>query len=397
MPCDESWPLVCACSPFPPFSFSVRILINAISIREGGSKVVLLNFLKHFSDFHEHTFYVCVNRSAHSWQLPVSSNLKYIFADWACSSFAHLVFWYHVTLPFLLRKHSIDTLFSLTNYLPVIPLRCKSLLLVQHAGHFSDCFRECLKEQNNGFAKYLSFSLKSAWVYVSVYRATAVTVQTEALRQAIVSSLRICPDKIYVIPHGPGLIKNRSKPRSLALSPPVYSIGYVAKPGVQKNFFPLVGSLRVMQAKGFNVRLHLTMPHDHPQTHAIISHSKSIGVDRLIINHGDIGGERVNSLYRDIDIFVFPSLCESFGFPLIEAMCSALPTIVSDTSSNLELAPSGSPSFAAHDCYSIAASIIKLLSSPVEYSDASKASLKRSRDFSWDTASLKTLKLLHAL
>ena len=85
---------------------------------------------------------------------------------------------------------------------------------------------------------------------------------------------------------------------------------------------------------------------------------------------------------------------ESFGFPLLEAMCSALPIIVSDTPSNLELVPSGSLSFAPNDSYCISEHILELLSSPADYFAASKASLKRSLDFSWETTSLKTIQLL---
>ena len=47
--------------------------------------------------------------------------------------------------------------------------------------------------------------------------------------------------------------------------------------------------------------------------------------------------EKIESVYRDTDIFLFPSLVESFGHPLVEAMASGLPIIASDTTVNREI------------------------------------------------------------
>ena len=43
------------------------------------------------------------------------------------------------------------------------------------------------------------------------------------------------------------------------------------------------------------------------------------------------------ALYADADIFVWPSLAESFGHPLIEAMAAGLPIVCSDLPVNREL------------------------------------------------------------
>ena len=37
------------------------------------------------------------------------------------------------------------------------------------------------------------------------------------------------------------------------------------------------------------------------------------------------------------DIFVFPSLCESFGYPMVEAMAAGLPIVAADTPVNREM------------------------------------------------------------
>src|SRR5205823_12386377 len=52
---------------------------------------------------------------------------------------------------------------------------------------------------------------------------------------------------------------------------------------------------------------------------------------------GPLGNEKVQQLYREGDLFVFPSLCESFGHPLVEAMAHGLPVVASDLPVNREI------------------------------------------------------------
>ena len=45
---------------------------------------------------------------------------------------------------------------------------------------------------------------------------------------------------------------------------------------------------------------------------------------------GTVPYEQIQNLYTECDLFVFPSLAESFGHPLVEAMASEMPVIASD-------------------------------------------------------------------
>jgi glycosyltransferase involved in cell wall biosynthesis len=52
---------------------------------------------------------------------------------------------------------------------------------------------------------------------------------------------------------------------------------------------------------------------------------------------GPLGRQQVQELYREGDLFVFPSLCESFGHPMVEAMAHGLPIVAADTPVNREV------------------------------------------------------------
>jgi glycosyltransferase involved in cell wall biosynthesis len=59
--------------------------------------------------------------------------------------------------------------------------------------------------------------------------------------------------------------------------------------------------------------------------------------ERGLITLGHHSYESLPDLYGSHDVFVFPSVSETFGHPMAEAMSSGLPTIVSDTPVNREI------------------------------------------------------------
>ena len=62
------------------------------------------------------------------------------------------------------------------------------------------------------------------------------------------------------------------------------------------------------------------------------------GLSQNVIVIKDVGDDELVALYRHAQIFVFPSFSEGFGLPVLEAMASGVPTIVSNTTSLPEVA-----------------------------------------------------------
>lgn len=64
--------------------------------------------------------------------------------------------------------------------------------------------------------------------------------------------------------------------------------------------------------------------------------------DRIIFA-GFVSNEELNALYSAAEVFLFPSLMEGFGWPIIEAMASGAVVITSNRPPMSELVPNGSP------------------------------------------------------
>ncbi len=88
-------------------------------------------------------------------------------------------------------------------------------------------------------------------------------------------------------------------------------------------------------------------------------------------------------LYRDADVFVYPSLVEAFGHPLLEAMAARLPVVAADTPVNAELCGDAALYFPALDARGCAARIVAVREDPTLREDLVKRGEERVRQFTW--------------
>lgn len=71
---------------------------------------------------------------------------------------------------------------------------------------------------------------------------------------------------------------------------------------------------------------------------SIFDSVRELGLDRGVLFPGFVDDEDLPALYTLADLFVFPSLYEGFGLPVLEAMACGTPVICSDASSLPEVA-----------------------------------------------------------
>ena len=114
--------------------------------------------------------------------------------------------WYEFGLPSVVERLGVDIVFSMTNYLPLRRLPCPTVLLVQHAGHFSDVFDRLQRLHLRRADRIVAWRLKPGGSDDRFEWRPEVTVQTVALANAIAMRTgRHSCDRIHVIRHGPGL------------------------------------------------------------------------------------------------------------------------------------------------------------------------------------------------
>lgn len=68
-----------------------------------------------------------------------------------------------------------------------------------------------------------------------------------------------------------------------------------------------------------------------------VSRIGQLGVEHLFEIHPRVSQGRVIEMLSEADVFFFPSLCESFGYPMAEAGAAGLPVVAADTPINREM------------------------------------------------------------
>ena len=105
---------------------------------------------------------------------------------------------------------------------------------------------------------------------------------------------------------------------------------------------------------------------------------------------GWVSDDDLEGLYRVALCFVFPSLAEGFGIPVLEAMERGLPVACSNASSLPEVAGDAARYFDPLDEGDIAAAIGELLESPDLREELASAGRQRAALFSWERTARET-------
>lgn len=97
------------------------------------------------------------------------------------------------------------------------------------------------------------------------------------------------------------------------------------------------------------------------------------------------------ALYAGASAFMFPSLAEGFGLPILEAMACGAPVVTSNRSSMPEVAGAAAELCDPSDPASIGAALAKILRDPELAEDLRRVGYKRAREFTWERTARQTV------
>ena len=103
---------------------------------------------------------------------------------------------------------------------------------------------------------------------------------------------------------------------------------------------------------------------------------------------------KLATVYERAEAFVFPSIYEGFGFPLLEAMRHGIPTIAAHSSSLPEIGGDAALYFVPGDVDALEAQLRRVLGDRALRDDLSARGRARAAEFRWDVAGARTLEVL---
>jgi glycosyltransferase involved in cell wall biosynthesis len=114
------------------------------------------------------------------------------------------------------------------------------------------------------------------------------------------------------------------------------------------------------------------------------------GRERVIFT-GYVSNACVSRLYREADAFIFPSLSEGFGLPVLEAFHYGTPLLCSNATSLPEVAGDAALYFNPHDPSGMADAIVRFYGDPALGPRLAEAGRRRLALFSWAKAAEETV------
>jgi glycosyltransferase involved in cell wall biosynthesis len=113
-----------------------------------------------------------------------------------------------------------------------------------------------------------------------------------------------------------------------------------------------------------------------------------------ILMPGQIAFRDLGHLLRGASAYVFPSLYEGFGIPVLEALASRVPVITADNSSLREVGGDAAEYFSAGDPAALAEKIRRVISDESLRSEMIARGLEHIKKFSWEKCARETLDVL---
>jgi len=132
------------------------------------------------------------------------------------------------------------------------------------------------------------------------------------------------------------------------------------------------------------------LPKNSARLEALIA---ALDLNERVCRPGVVEEEDLPGMFAGADIFLYPTLYEGFGLPVVEAMACGTPVLTSATSALQEVAGGYAYLVDPMDVDAISRGIVALTTDGQLRSDLVELGKKRALDFSWDKAAERTLEV----
>jgi glycosyltransferase involved in cell wall biosynthesis len=372
----------------------MKVLINAVSAKLGGAATYARNLARSLAELaapdDEFLFIVPEERAA---EIPATgARVRVMGSAAAGGSYVARWWWEQVTLRGLARRERPDVLFSSANF-AMLACPCPQVLLVRIPLYFSREYLEhVLAEKPAAFRAEIA--LRRWLVARSVGATDLVMTPTAAMRDDLARFVNIPAGHAVVNPYG--------VPRAHVTSPKArdasgrFRLLWVSHYADHKNLGTLLRAAEILRAEmDFELVLTLDAALRNGQHTPMPAAERELlaRLDGVVRLAGVRSYDETWKLYGEADVFVFPSLCESFGHPLVEAMASGLPIVASDIPVHREICGDAAAYFSVLDAEALAAKLGGLMRDAAARQELAAQGHERVKKFLWEDHVARLLEL----
>jgi len=306
---------------------------------------------------------------------------------------ANYAYWEQISLPKAINKNKVDLLHTTSNTAPVqtkIPL-----VVTIH----DVIYLENLMLDKGSWYQRMG-NLYRRWnVPIIAKKASKIITVSNYENERIQHFLKIPAEKIVTIYNACGehfFEKKSEYEISKFLSDkglPERFVLYLGNTDPKKNLGNVLKALKLIKDKG-KLDFKLVMP-DLGEDYLLQELKKQHALNIRLAIHltGYIPNKDLPYLYQGALCFLYPSLRESFGIPMLEAMASSCPLICSNTSAMPEIAADSAYYVNPLKATEIAEAILNLVPDSKDKDSLVKKGLERAAQFSWQKTAEEMLEV----
>lgn len=237
-------------------------------------------------------------------------------------------------------------------------------------------------------------------MHLAIRQAASIVTVSDSARRDLLRLHGISPDRVSVVHEAASpafrVINDRVRLEDVRAryGLPQQFVLYVGTIEPRKNLLRLMTAFAAARRAGIPQHLVCVGPYGWSSSD-LSGHIKKLGIERAVHFTGYLPFEHLPAIYNLGDFFVFPSLYEGFGLPVVEAMASGLPVLTSNTSSLGEIAGDAAVTIDPTDTDAMIAAIRQLATDPELRRERSERGLQRARSFSWTQTAREMLSVYH--
>ena len=227
---------------------------------------------------------------------------------------------------------------------------------------------------------------------LNIERADAIIAISNTTRKELICCFDVDPTKVSVIYHG--MDADTPLPVEPVAGLPEQYVLFVGDRSGYKNFYLLMDAMHNLMPRFPDLNVVLT---GGGRLHiAELEFIRRLGLsDR--VHHVNATDGQLNHLYQHTALFVYPSLYEGFGLPILEAFKAGCPMLLSDTDCFREIAADAAVYFKATDLDDLTETLAHVLMDTDLKVQLVEKGLKRLRDFPLQKSIDETLAVYKSL
>ena len=321
------------------------------------------------------------------WQLPQQSE-KATLLNTAVSPFGLNQQWH---IPKLLQNHKIAVYHS-PYYIMPYRLNIPTVLTLY------DLIPQKYPQTVSLKARLMATTLTK----MAMRRATHMIAISEATRQDFLAEYALDAQSITAVPLAVDAKFSPQSETTIQTIRDKYNLPskYVLYLGINKphkNLVRLIQAWQIVQEKiAPKQTLVIAGAWDdrYPEVKQLIA---TRNLSSIVLIAGPIADADLPALYSGADLFVFPSIYEGFGLPVLEAMACGTAVTCSNTSSLPEVGGDAVLYFDPTNITEIAQQLITLLQQPALITDYANKGLQQAEKFMWTDTAVATLQIYRSL